>query len=991
MRVLESRYGVALFLALVLETVGVVPVIAQEPGLDKLGVSRGVCMLVGNAGGRAAEIAKATELTIYVQSGDAADVQAWRGLLDAAGLLGKRVWVQQGDIKSLHLADDLADVVIADPATPRAEIERVLRPGGKGFVGDKVVTKAFRRGTDEWSHPYHGPDNNPQSDDTVLKRPYLTHFMAEPWYCPLPMQSVISGGRIFKVFGDRSSARPQEPLINKLLAMSAFNGAVLWQRDLSPGFMIHRNTMIATPDVLYLGDDVSCKVIDAATGKVRDEITVPADKTDGQTWKWMGLEDGVLYAIVGEKEGSDQPLKTDRIRGAGWPWWNINKYKFGFGKNFFAIDPATKKVLWHHREEEAIDSRGVALRKGRLYITCEGKFVACLDAKTGTPLWRNKDADLLEALGDTKAAQHWLLGFASTAFLKVSDDALYFAGPNRPLLVAASAKDGKLMWKRDCSVKVEGNTPTEGGNVLLVLRSDGLYALGQGRINGDSSSFKLDPKTGEVLATFQSRDRCTRATGCFDSIFTRGGKGGSTAVFDVTSQQPKMGTISPMRPACQDGVVTAHGYMFWGPWMCRCDMTQLGVISLGTGGTIDYLAAAKDDERLETTSAAVSGQFPKDVAWPAYRRDNSRTVVTDLTTPDKVEVDWTYQSKSKELPTAPIAVGGMFVTGSRDGAIRALDAKTGDVRWTTYTGGPLLYPPSFADQRFYAGSGDGHVYCLDAASGKVLWRFQAAPTPRVIPIYGTLTSTWPVNTGALVHEGTVYAAAGIANFDGTHVFALDAKTGKIRWQKHSSSYQGDDLPMGGVSVQGPMILHKNAVHMPSGNTPPIATYALADGAYTPTNTARGKDLFIRNGQLAAAGFPLYWRPQDDHFLSTMELESPHGVLKVGIPANDPTAPNQLARLGDDQKPLWSNPKLFQEVAAVAFTKNAILMTGLNRLGRDKTEIAASLVALRPADGQVIWQVPLPAVPTAWGLALDGDGRIAVTMMDGRTMAFRPSR
>ena len=198
----------------------------------------------------------------------------------------------------------------------------------------------------------------------------------------------------------------------------------------------------------------------------------------------------------------------------------------------------------------------------------------------------------------------------------------------------------------------------------------------------------------------------------------------------------------------------------------------------------------------------------------------------------------------------------------------------------------------------------------------------------------------------------------------------------------------DHLPMGGVSVQGPMILHKSAVHMPSGNTPPIATYALADGAYTPTTSARGKDLFLRNGQLAAAGFPLYWRPQDDHFLSTMELESPHGVLKVGIPANDPTAPNQLVLLGDDQKPRWSNPKLFQEVAAVAFTKNAILLTGLNRLGRDKTEIAASLVALRPTDGQVIWQMPLPAVPTAWGLALDSNGRIAVTLMDGRTMAFR---
>ena len=57
---------------------------------------------------------------------------------------------------------------------------------------------------------------------------------------------VLAG--FFKVFGDRSSAKPQEPLINKLLAMNAFNGTVLWEKDLSAGFMIHRNTLIATPD-----------------------------------------------------------------------------------------------------------------------------------------------------------------------------------------------------------------------------------------------------------------------------------------------------------------------------------------------------------------------------------------------------------------------------------------------------------------------------------------------------------------------------------------------------------------------------------------------------------------------------------------------------------------------------------------------------------------------------------------------------------------------
>jgi outer membrane protein assembly factor BamB len=822
-----------------------------------------------------------------------------------------------------------------------------------------------------------------------MKRPVLTHYMAEPWYCPLPMQSVISGGRIFKVFGDRSSAKPQEPLINKLLCMNAFNGVQLWQRDLSPGFMIHRNTLIATPDTLFVGDDKSCKLIDPASGKVRDEIIVPADKSDGPVWKWMAHENGVLYALVGEKEESDTPLKWERTRGAGWPWWKINNYKFGFGKNLFAFDPKTKKVLWHHREEDPIDGRGMALLKGRLYYFSDGKFLACIDAKTGKVAWKNKEKELLDAVGPTKAAQHPLLGFASSAFIKCTEDAVYLAGPNRPMLVAASSKDGKLLWKKDCSV--EGKYPTEGGNVGLIIRPDGVYALGQGHVNAAMSSFKLEPLTGKVLATFPSRDRCTRATGCFDTIFTRGGKGGSTAAFDVTSTEPRMGVISPMRPACQDGVVTAHGYLFWGPWMCRCDMTQLGVISLGPGGKFDYLAKATDADRLqsyETISAATIRQAKND--WPSYRHDNGRSVRIDDSIPDKVKLDWTYTPKGATLPTAPIIVGGHVFVGGLDGVVRALYLQNGKLHWSSYTGGPIRYSPAFAEtkditlaDRIIVGSGDGYIYCFHAASGNVRWRFRAAPVERIIPVYGTLSSTWPLGGGILVENGVVYGAAGISNHDGTHVYALDADTGKIKWQQHSSAYKdGDELPTGGVSVQGPMLLHNKAVHFASGNSPPIASYALADGKYTPNESSRGKDLYVRGGKVVGSGYPLYWRPEDDQFISTMELETPAGVLRFGMPQNDPSGISEL-KLQDK----WSNP-VFHEIAAIAIAKNAVVVTGLSRNRKEPEKIKAGVCAISLADGKVLWHEPLPAVPTAWGLAVgDSGNRIVVTLMDGRVLGF----
>src|SRR5207244_3700737 len=220
------------------------------------------------------------------------------------------------------------------------------------------------------------------------------------------------------------------------------------------------------------------------------------------------------------------------------------------------------------------------------------------------------------------------------------------------------------------------------------------------------SSFKFEALTGEVLATFPARDRCTRATGCFDTIFTRGGKGGSTAAFDVTSTEPRMGVISPMRPACQDGVITAHGYLFWGPWMCRCDMTQLGVISLGPGGKFDYTAKGTDADRLETYPDPVTPQLTRDVDWPSYRRDNARTSTIDGAIPDKMSLAWTYSPKSATLPTAPIFANGKAIVGGADGVVRALDLETGKLAWSAYTGGPMKYPPTAANTRLYVGSGD---------------------------------------------------------------------------------------------------------------------------------------------------------------------------------------------------------------------------------------------------------------------------------------------
>lgn len=947
---------------------------SQEEARQRLGVTKGICAVVGSAADPL-ELARGSELLVYVQVEDEAAAERLRRAAETAGLLGTRIYVEKGALASLHLAESLADAVIAVPHTPREEVLRVLRPGGKAIVGDETLTKPFPAGADEWTHPYRAPDNNPQSRDTLARGPYLTQFMAEPWYSAMPQFSVFGGGRIYKIFGERTSTQAHWESLNSLVALNAWNGTLLWRRKLPETFMFHRNTFFATSDAVYLADDKSCKVIDGATGEVREEIVVPEGISDGPVWKWMVHEDGVLYALVGEEEPKVEVVRGARFRGAGWPWWKIDDYRFGFGRTVLALDLRTKKLLWHHRDEERLDSRACCIAAGRLFIYSDQKFLAALDAKTGKTLWKTSDKDLLAAIGTHDPAQVPFKGFASTAFAKCTEKAIYFAGPTRTRLVAASAENGKLLWHR------------EGGNYQLVIRPEGLYALGGAKVAGRGPSFKLDALTGEVLAEFGQRIACTRATGNSDSIFVRGGRGGSTTVYDVRSAQPEPGLISPMRPACQDGVVVANGRLYWGPWICRCDTTQIGVLSLAPAGGFNHAASSG---RLEGSAAEAAPVAVTERDWPVYRKDNARSGRSPVAAPREVAERWTYTPPGRNVATAPIAAADwVFVAGS-DGVVRALDAATGKPRWTAATGGWVKFAPALSNGRLYVGSGDGWAYCFEAATGRRLWRFQAAPQERKIPVYGALLSTWPVGSGVLVHEGIAYFAAGMANYDGTHVYAVDAVSGKVKWENHASGHLPAANPESGAGVQGNLLLHDGALYMPAGNLAVIGRYELATGKFSRAGTGDrgtvlGKDLYAIDGQVRGTGYPLYWRQLDSHHITTARFPAEGGHIAVyesdfGLAHPKPGAqgrPNFI----------WSH-RHFTEYAAVSFASDAILLAGVDWKGQGSEATGTGGIAVvSPKDGTVIWKRELPGLPSMFGVAIDAQGRILVALQDGRVICL----
>ena len=127
---------------------------------------------------------------------------------------------------------------------------------------------------------------------------------------------------------------------------------------------------------------------------------------------------------------------------------------------------------------------------------------------------------------------------------------------------------------------------------------------------------------------------------------------------------------------------------------------------------------------------------------------------------------------------SPAVVGGVVYVGSYDGKFYAIDAATGQQRWA-FQGGvdPAIHnqqgfqaSAAVVDGVVYVGSRDAHVYALDAATGRKKWDY---PTSK----------SW-VNATPAVRDGLVYAATS----DSSRFFALDARTGRLRFNFDAKAY-----------------------------------------------------------------------------------------------------------------------------------------------------------------------------------------------------------
>jgi hypothetical protein len=432
--------------------------------------------------------------------------------------------------------------------------------------------------------------------------------------------------------------------------------------------------------------------------------------------------------------------------------------------------------------------------------------------------------------------------------------------------------------------------------------------------------------------------------------------------------------------------------------MCGCPLSFYGHVAVGPAGKPGEVPDAARREPGNGDPNVVEKLAVRPGDWPCSGGDNRRTLATAVALSDKLKRQWTFRPPSAAHPTAPVTAGGLVFAGDESGVLRALDATSGKVKWQAYTAGAIFQPPAVWEGRVYVGAADGRIYAFEAATGRRLWTFLAAPDHRWIPVYGKLQSTWPVAGGVVVEDGVLYAAAGIAHYDGTHVWALDAVTGNVRWHNGSSG-QLSDRGASGARHQGELGLEGGAVCFDGGGVYPTARYDL--------NTGQCLNVPVHavGSQHATAFYPYYPEYGQyvslDHRLSdgrrlthsVVYEGSQHTALAMLRPARpgDPAPP--AAPKIDFRRPggpvpgaLWERrgPRKFN--GFVVGPKTLLAAGQAAEEGKTKPFLAA----IDFKDGADLWQEELPTAAVRGGVATDRAGRVLVALDDGRLVCFGPA-
>ncbi len=100
---------------------------------------------------------------------------------------------------------------------------------------------------------------------------------------------------------------------------------------------------------------------------------------------------------------------------------------------------------------------------------------------------------------------------------------------------------------------------------------------------------------------------------------------------------------------------------------------------------------------------------------------------------------WTRGLDGRSWEPPAVADGVVYVAGSNGRRLRALDAETGDERWSYEHDVGYGTAPAVAGDTVYeiVDDGSGYLFALDAETGEKRWRRDLGVAPKTGPVVGS--------------------------------------------------------------------------------------------------------------------------------------------------------------------------------------------------------------------------------------------------------------
>lgn len=732
-------------------------------GLHAAEMQRGLAVYIGGDVETMIALRNDDNYLVHALNRDNAKVSTIQRQLMSQDLYGP-ISIQHWDGDRLPYANDLANrMVVDDQGVSMEEILRVLAPGGVAVLRkvDGSLTRVVKPrppAMDDWPHYLHGSTGNPVAQDELVHSPKQIRWVAAPRWARhhehmASMNALVSAaGKLFYICDEGPQVSMLHPPKWTLSGRDAYNGLLLWQRDMGewfphlyplksgPASMPRR--LVAGQEHLYvtMSVDGPVSVIDNATGKTVREIT-GTEKT-----REIVLAKGLLYLVRGD---ADQTTVT-------------------------AADPASGKVLWN--KDYSVAALTLAANEKQV-VFFSGQELVSLNPRTGALHWAVPVGPAKATSTGRPQTPDWTS--AKPPRLILHDHVILLGLGSTVYSFAAT--DGQPLW--NAPYPVSGYASPRDLFIIdeLAWWGDTAGARNTGRFWG------RDLLTGAIEASFEPQDpsivwlshhRChiSKAT-CNYILPARMG------IEFVDLKKQTWQENHWVRGGCLYGAMPANGLLYAPPHACACYFEAMlngfhGLTSNTVKGeTIPEEKRLKKgpafDQPLESTKTRQEGD------WPTFRGDSTRSGFSSTSISKNLQQKWNCALGTGL--TQPVVSDGRLIIAARDAhTVWALDTESGKKLWSFTAGGRIDSPPTVHRGRAVFGCRDGWIYCVTADRGELVWRYRAMPYEMLIMVYGQLESAWPVSGSVLMVHDEVHCVAGRNMFldEGLRYLRLDLATGE---------------------------------------------------------------------------------------------------------------------------------------------------------------------------------------------------------------------